>query len=104
MRPEATRGDQFVRPLEIGLEAPAIGHEDFAIRRLGSRDQLARIGGIGRHRLLDHDMAALGERRHRLLGVEMMRRRDDDAVHLDIGEQFFIGLVGFLPQSSRRRR
>ena len=91
---DAARRDQLVRLLEIWLEAPAIGHEDLAACLVRGRDQPAGIGRIGRHRLLDHDMAALGQRRHRLLGMEMMRRRDDDAVHLDIVEQFLIGLVG----------
>jgi hypothetical protein len=41
-------------------------------------------------RLLEHEVLARLGRRHRLLGVEVVGRRDGDDVHLGIGEQILV--------------
>ena len=77
---ERALAQQPLQRQDVGVPAAVLERDGEAAVAGGERLELARLGGGHRERLVDHDVAAGGERRRGDRRVRVVRRRHDDQV------------------------
>jgi hypothetical protein len=85
--------DQLAQALVVRAEHLARRRNDLDARLRGLVDEIRRLGGRGRHSLVEMDVLAGLDRLQALLVVNADRRADDDGVDAIVGEQLLIRAV-----------
>ena len=87
MRPNSPGGDEVAERDHVGVVPPHVADRQRPIRPLRGLDHPVGVGDGRGHRLVDQNVLAVVEGMDRLLGVQRVRRADDDEVDVRLGAQ-----------------